>query len=274
MNNPIVIIEHSKKLFLSIFTLLFLLTSIATSVQAQVQMDIYHKAIEDINCATIKLLLIGYDRPIASRSIKSCSYDAIEKEVKKVNENQIRGYKTLFLKLAAEINAYKGKIDNPSEYSHFASSLEEVSTYAVQQFRAICQKHQAVSNRICVRLDQKVLQLEGDINDIANTALTEISQHTFGAGKPKPIKVETPKTTNPNTETSTNTETEVEAEAETTDSDEDSTKPTKSGGTSLIVVFILILLIGAVAWLFKENYLLREELADLKLLLKALSQRN
>ena len=268
MNIPAVIIKHSKKLFLSIFTLLFLLTSIATSVQAQVQMDIYHKAIEDINCATIKLLLIGYDRPIASRSIKSCSYDAIEKEVKKVRENQIRGYKTLFLKLAAEVNAYKGKIDNPSEYSHFASSLEEVSTYAVQQFRAICQKHQAVSNRICVRLDQKVLQLEGDINDIANTALTEISQHTFGAGKPKPIKVETPKTTNPDTETSTNTEAET-----TTDSDEDSSKPTQSGGTSLIVVFILVLLIGAVAWLFKENYLLREELADLKLLLKALSQR-
>ncbi len=265
MNNLAVITQLSKKLFLVAFTLSLFFAS--SAIQAQVQMDIYHKAIEDINCATIKLLLIGYDRPIASRSIKSCTYDAIEKEVKKVTENQVRGYKTMFLKLAAEINAYKGKIDNPSEYAHFASALEEVSTYAVQQFRATCQKHQVISSRICVRLDQKVLQLEGDINDIANTALTKISQHTFGAGKPKPIKIETPKTTNPDAETSTDTGVES--------TDEDIAESTsKSGGTSLIVVFILLALIAAVGWLFKENYLIKEELADLKLLLKALSQRN
>lgn len=266
MNIPTVVTRLSKKLFTVLILFLFFAS---TAMQAQVQMDIYHKAIEDINCATIKLLLIGYDRPIASRSIKSCNFEAIEKEVKKVQENQVRGYKSMFLKLAAEINAYKGKIDNPSEYAHFASALEEVSTYSVQQFRATCQKHQAINSRICVRLDQKVLQLEGDINDIANTALTKISQHTFGVGKPKTIKVETPKTTNPDVETSTNTEVET---ADVEDIEENNTS--KSGGTSLFVVFILLALIIAVGWLFKENYLIREELADLKLLLKALSQRD
>ena len=251
--------------------LLLSLLFLTSSMKAQVQMDIYQTAIEDINCATIKLLLIGYDRPIASRSIKSCDFSSIEKEVKKIRENQVRGYKSMFLKLAAEINAYKGKIENPSEYAHFASSLEEVSTYAVQQFRATCQKHQRISSRVCVRLDQKVLQLEGDINDIANTALTKISQHTFGVSKPKPIKIQTPKTTNPQEETSTPI---AEEETEVIDSEEVAEKKSNSGGgTSILVVIILTLLVGSVAWLFKENYLLKEELADLKLLLKALNQR-
>ncbi|MEZ4883104.1 MAG: hypothetical protein R3E32_00115 [Chitinophagales bacterium] len=264
MNNNIAIKHLVKKLF---YTVCIVFISLATPLlHAQVQIEIYNKAIEDINCSTIKLLLIGYDRPLAARNIKDCNYDSIEKEVNKVKENQVRGYKTMFLKLSAEINAYKGKVENPSEYSHFANALEEVSTYAVQQFRATCQKHQQISNRVCVRLDQKVLQLEGEINDIANNALTEISKHTFGVSKP--IKVTTPKTTNTASETST--------EAVTTANNDEvtPTKPSSGGGTSLIVVFILIVLVGAVGWLFKENYLIKEELADLKLLLKALNQRN
>ncbi len=259
------------KIFSAIFILLTIMTVGSQSVQAQVQMDIYRKAIEDINCTTVKLLLVGFDRPIAARNIKNCDYKSIEKEVKKIQENQVRGYKSLFLKLTAEISSYKGKIDNPSEYAHFASALEEVSTYTVQQFRATCKKHQRPNNRVCVRLDQKVLQLEGDINDIANTALTKISQHTFGVGKPKPIKVETPKNETTDSEPTTSTTSE-DSSNETEVAETPSNR--KSSGTSMFVVFILVLLTGGVVWLFKENYLMKEEIADLKLLLKALSQRN
>ena len=252
--------------------LLFLLLfccSTPTMAQANEQQQVYNKAIDDINCATIKLLLIGFDRPVAAKAIQPCTYGEISTEVRKVKENQVKGYRAMILKLAGEIDGYKGKVENPSEYSLFENAMEEVGAYALSQFRSICQKFQRPNNSVCVRLDQKVLQLESEINDIVNETLVKVGQNTYGGDRAqKRVKAPSPKK---DKKPSTNID-KAKDNSTVTEESADITAPgtSKKSGSWLITIF-LVLLAAAVAWLFKENYELREKMEDVEMLVNVLT---
>ena len=243
-------------------------TLFATNVQvlAQTQKKLYDKAIDDINCTVIKLLLVSYDRPALARNISNCTHANIVKEVRKVRENQVRGYRDMFLKLSNEINGYKTSVAGNS-VSDYANSLEEASGYALSQFRKICQTHQAPNNKVCFRLEQKVLTLESDFNNIVSETIGKMGGQTR-PNEPPPNQP----AARPQTNHTTDNDSPPAAAAEN-DTPIFQSVPQKSTRISLLVAFVLIALIAAVAWLFKEVMDLKEELADLKLLLKTLTQR-
>lgn len=258
-------------------TLLFLLLGIGSfKSYGQPQQDIYQKTIDDINCAAIKLLLIGFDRPVAAKGINHCRYEIITTEVKKVKENQVKGYKAHFLKLAEGINAYKTKIDNPSEYLLYENTLEEVSVYAVNQFRSICRKYQAPNNTVCVRLSQKALQLEGEVNDLINKSLAKIGEHTYGGEKAKERSLKPPPplpAVEKEAPTTPNEPLTIPAEKAEEVASLSKEVPQAKGGNSVLFTIILVLLIASVAWLYKENYELRDEIEEIKELLKLINKK-
>lgn len=252
-----------------------LLLGVSFYSKAQPQVAVYQQTIDEINCTTLKLLLVSYDRPVAARSIQPCEYGEIVYEVKKVKENKLKGYKTMFLALAKDIEAFKKKATAEDNYATYAGQLEAVSNYSVQRFREICQTHQAPTNKVCQKLAQKSITLQATLNKLVNDALAKISEHVPSDGKPAtrttiapPPTEPAPEKTEPATLTNDNETQQYQEPVSQTYN-----KSTKSSSSSLIMNLVIFILVLAVGWLYKENYELKEEVQDIKMLLKALTKR-
>ena len=257
-----------KKIYqIAVFLVLLLLQ--LNSFGQLSRFEAYSNAIDDINCATVKLLLVGYDRPVAANNIQTCSYNEVVSEVSKVQENEVKGYVNLFLDFSSTVNTYKSNIAEDASYDEFATALEGASNYASQQFQQICERYQTPTNSICVKLPEKVVTLESDLNTIVNRALAQMGGNIDNAEYEE----------DPSTETENGGKRIApiipSTEEYTKDAPVTITKPLKKSttGTSWIVILLLILLIAAIAWLFKENHELKEEMEDLKMLLKILTQK-
>lgn len=276
-------INHINIIYKRIIVLFFLGISTyglpITYAQNTQAIDIYKKAIDDVNCLAIKNLLIGYDRPIAANNIKDCTYLNIRKEIKKVKENQIKGYKVLFLNLAEEINNYKRRIENPEEYSIYANRLEELSSLTTRQFKSVCEKHKTPDNTICVNLSKKVLTLEGQINDIVNKALEQIAARTFRDGKPPEIYT-------PPKRASESPEQEASVGQEASSAQTSSSPPAyrnepqqpqqstvASNSISWLTWLVILILIVSLIWLARKQAKLKEKIEDLEMLSNVRSQR-
>lgn len=254
------------------------LVSFGELVLAQDAITTYKKTIDDINCKAIKLLLVGYDRPVAARNIKTCTYSDIIQEVNKIKENQIKGYKADFLNLAKALNSYKTKITDATNYVEYESNLEEISAYSVGQFRNICQKHQTPSNTICQRLSEKVMTLESDLNAMVDKSLSRI-QSAIQSGATGEVAV-----AQPIQRVAESPENEEIVQEDLTDilpappavaTEIQQTQPTSestNSTTSWWVYLVILLLVAAITWLFKQNSELKEEVEDVKMLLKILTR--
>ncbi len=259
---------------------------ISSNVNALNQQEVFFKAVDDINCVTQKLLLTGFDRPIAARNIKTCTYNEIAKELNVIQENQTKGYKQMFISLADNINSYKKKIDNPAEYSLYENALEDLSGYALDNFRGICEKFAKADNNICVKLDQKMLKLEVEINNIKDQSLSNISRYTYGETSGN-------RTSNVNTNTNTNTEVVRTTSKKSPDSkvyqeEQANQTPTlnnaaannandsntrSSAGTSWFALFMLLLLTAIAVWLYRENTRLKGRVEDVEVLLNMFNKK-
>lgn len=267
--------------------ILLLLSSTEWLLAQLPQQNTYQQAVDKINCLTIKTLLISYDRPNTARSIETCNFAEVKRGIDKVQENKIKGYKKMFADLANEINGYKNKVANPEEYTLFESSLEELQTLAVRRFEEICEKNKGANNSVCDDMAQRGIKLETEIEHIVGEALAEIGKHTYGGEKAAQRKRTPPPPAEP--EKSASNDHEVAAENAP---ENDTAEPTpetgitpatstgsssSSGGStgiwSVLQTILIVLLMGAVAWLFKENYELKEKMEDIRLLLKILNQR-
>ncbi len=271
---------HSKLLYInSLFFYILLLICQLSSAQ-EARHDIYSEAVDNINCKAIKLLLRGYDRPFTAKNIKYCAYNEIVGEVSKVQENQIKGYVDMFLALADNINSYKTRVPTDAAYDQYANSLEELSSYTVKQFTQICEAFRSPENTICVKLSQKALNLEADLNDVVSSTLAKINvadpsimpvnANSEFATDDSEIEVtssdETADTYNYEVETTANN-------TETTTTPTNSTSNSKGRGTSWWVILLLLGLLAAMIWLFKRNSELTEKVEDVEMLLKALTQK-
>lgn len=250
-----------------------LLSSFA--VLAQPQQDIYNRAIDEINCATVKTLLISYDRPVAARMIQTCSYDNIARALDKVQENTIKGYKKLIVETAQTINGYKSKVANPAEYSLYESALEEAQALALKRYEDVCSKNKGSNTTVCANMEQKALKLQSELNGIVSTALPKIAKQTYGGEK---AATTTEKTAATNSENA-NVKKPIEEipRKEYSNGAQPEISNSSNGGSSnfwtLLHAAIILGLIAAVAWLFKENRELKEKMDDITMLLKVLNQK-
>ncbi len=266
-----------KNILLLILGLLFPICAIF----AQSQEQAYYKAVDRINCEASRLILKGFDRPAAARSIQTCRYTEILTQINGIQENKVTGYKARIAEMATGINDYKGRVSSDSGYRQIEETLIDLKEYTLEQFRSICQDYKHPDNKICQNLDQKVLTLESTINSITNNALSNLTNDTVGGTAQnevasKPVaddeeegglfsrfkKKETPTATVDPSLTRRNTTTNSGSSAVVGDS-----------SNSLFMTIILVLLILAVGWLFKENYELKQQVEDLKVLLKTFTQR-
>ena len=253
----------------------------SSSILAQAQQDAYHNAIDNINCATIKMLLIGFDRPGAASKIKKCRFDEIINEVKQIKENQVKGYRQDILNVADNIEGYKDDIENPGEYVLYENALDEAGVYAISQFKKVCGTYQAKSSSICENMDRKILRLQGDINSYIDQALANISQHTYGGNKKSPAKKQTNQAT-AKEENKEDTKQQVasqktkkeEALPVSGDIDEKSkTEKSRGGGLSWLTrLFLLAMLLG-MGYLYFQNRKLKEQIEDVRMLIKMLTQK-
>lgn len=266
------------------------------TLQAQQPQEIaYKKAIDEINCAMVRELLISYDRPVVARNLYDCSYNNISVQVNKIKENTIKGYKKLILDAASDINGYKTKVSNPAEYSLFETALSDAKSLAVKRFEQVCEKNKGANNSVCVDMDKRAVKLQSAINDIVNTALADIAKNTYGgenapkAGTPKTSEGATAGSASPKTDNNSNTSNAESSEeasmaaaedkktaTQTDNSAEDTGSGQRRGGSSFwgfLQAALFIGLIAAVGWLYKENTELKEKLRDIEMLLKILNQR-
>lgn len=261
-------------MFRLIIVACLLLWSATQSAAAQPQQEVYTQTIDQINCATVKTLLVSYDRPVAARMIQPCNYDNILRAIDKVQENTIKGYKKMILETAQSINSYKSKVTNPAEYSLYESALEEVQALALRRYEEVCSKNKGANATVCTNMEQKSLKLQSEINSLVQDALPKISQQTYGGGKPAQ-KSESSKS-KPTAKDPTATEDVPRGEYNNGTQPETAESEGNSGASRLWVslqALILLGLIAAVIWLFKENRELKEKMDDIAMLLKMLNQK-
>jgi len=268
---------YTKLSYINSTFLFFLLLISQLANTQEARHDIYSEAIDNINCNTIKLLLKGYDRPIAAQNIKYCDYNEIIEEVSKIKENQIRGYVDMFLALTDNINSYKTRLPVSASYDEYANSLEELGTYALQQFTQICEAFRTPENTICMKLSQKALNLEGDLNGVINTSLSKINEadpsilpvtaNDEFATDDSEIEVAPPSTSSQEDNTAEEYVYEGDAGTSTT------TASSSRSGTAWWVVLLLLGLLAAMVWLYKRNDDLTEKVEDVEMLLKALTRK-
>jgi hypothetical protein len=243
-----------------VFVVIFF--SVNISLSAQGQQKLYENAIDNINCATIKILLVGFDRPIAARNIKNCKYADIMGELNDVQENQTKGYKQSFIDLANGINIYKNKLKGKQKYVAYENALDQVSSLALKNFEQICKNFQTPNNNICEKLDQKQIKLQTDIQNIVEQNLKAISQYSESNVEEEVVPQQT--TT---TETVNNTPVTNYQEAEP------KTQNGESGVLSMFLMIILSLIIAAIVWMYKQHSDLKEKVEDLEILFKVLHEK-
>lgn len=252
------------------FVLLFSL--IGLPVLAQQQLADYKQAVDEVNCALAKKMLVSFERASLAKGIKDCTYEAVVKEVRKVQENKTKGYKQDILDILSKVNNYKTKVDNPSEYVLFETTLDNLAEYAVQSYADLCNEYAKPGNSICKDFNQASANLEQEVAGIVNSALNEIGKNTYGGekaktrtvpDKPKPGKTEPAETGEQNQANDGNI-------AEVSDN---STPGTGASLASIISTIVLVLLIAAVGWLYKEQQELKEQLEDIKMMLRVLNQK-
>ncbi|MGB1207299.1 MAG: hypothetical protein ACPG5B_16750 [Chitinophagales bacterium] len=243
---------------------MFLLFSVHTNLLAQSQQKLYENAIDNINCATTKILLIGFDRPVAARNIKNCKYNDILAELNDVQENQTKGYKQSFIDLANAINAYKTKLRGKQKYVAYENALDQVGSLALKNFEQVCKNFQMPDNNICEKLDQKQIKLQTDIQNIVEQNLKAISQYAENGGAeettPEPANTSTPEPTNdvPVTNYSDN---------------ETTTKNNENDMLPIFLMLILSLVVAAILWLYRQQMVLKEKVEDLEMLFKVLHEK-
>lgn len=261
-------------MFRLILVACLLLWSATQSAAAQPQQEVYTQTIDQINCATVKTLLISYDRPVAARMVQPCNYDNILRAINTVQENTIKGYKKMILETAQSINSYKSKVTNPAEYSLYESALEEVQALALRRYEEVCSKNKGANATVCTNMEQKSLKLQSEINSLVQDALPKISQQTYGGGK-SAQKAE-PSKPKSRTDNTTATEDVPRSEYSNGAQPETTEQAGSSSGSRLWVslqALVLLGLIAAVIWLFKENRELKEKMDDIAMLLKMLNQK-
>jgi len=257
--------------YLSLLTLLLSTFLFYSSLTAQEQVDTYKKAVDDINCALAKKMLISFERASLAKNITACTYEVINRETNKIIENQTKGYKQEILNITSRINQYKTKIDNPSEYLVFESNLDELSAFSKESFEGICNKYAKPTNSVCRDYDKNSDLLDQELTNIVNSALISIGKKTYGGEK---ANNRTPKT-------EPKTEEKKEVKPKETKSSKDSkvqdTNSAESGGNSsslasIVSTIILVLLIAAVGWLYKEQQELKEQLEDIRMMLRVFNR--
>lgn len=247
---------------LAIFISLFF--SINVSLSAQGQQKLYENAIDNINCATVKILLVGFDRPIAARNIKNCRYADIMSELNDVQENQTKGYKQRFIDLANGINTYKNKLKGKQKYSAYENALDQVSSLALKNFEQICKNFQTPDNNVCERLDQKQIKLQTDIQNIVEQNLKAISQYADENVETETVPTQT-----------TSEPTRTTNDTPTTNYSEETTN-TQNEGNAMLPMFLMIVLslvIAALIWLYKQQAELKEKVEDLEILFRVLHEK-
>jgi hypothetical protein len=257
--------------------LISLLLSSIYLTKAQTSQEVYSRAIDEINCTMTKTLLVSYDRPVAARMIQTCNYSSITNAIDKVQENTIKGYKKLIAEAAQNINAYKQKIPNPTEYSLYESTLEEAQTLALRQYEDVCGKNKGANSSVCAQMEQKALKLQSELNSIVGAALPKIAKQTYGNTGKQTAQANAAAET-PTEKTTTREEVpRQEYNSETpNNAAELSNDSSSSGGSSIwsmLSAIIIVALVAAVAWLFKENRELKEKMDDITMLLKMLNQK-
>lgn len=231
----------------------------------QKQQAIYTKAIDEINCKATKTLLSAYNRVAVARSIQTCTYDEIQLGIERVQENKLKGYKQKIADLSTEIDAYKKKVSNSTNDKDYAAAFEELNDMVLSRFRKMCEQDQALAPEICVKLDAKVLGLQGDLNDISDESLKQIKRYNTGEQSQSTATAppKTPVAEKPN-----------KAAEEVTQSSTTSGNGNGIGGFTTTFVFLLIIGLAAVCgWLYKEVNDLKEQLEDLKTLVNILNKQ-
>lgn len=256
------------------FTILLTAVLIAASAQAQVQVEVYKKAVDDINCTMAKKMLVSFERASFARNINDCRYETIVREIKKVQENRTKGYKQDILDMVSKVNNYKTKIDNPSEYVLFETTLDNLAAYTTDAYGSLCNKYAKPSNAICKDYKQSSTLLEQEVADIVYAALAEIGKNTYGGEKAKQRTL--PQKTAPAT-TENAEETNEANDGNLSESGGQTLTTPATNGTgglaSIISTIVLVLLIAAVGWLYKEQQELKEQLEDIKMMLRMFNQK-
>lgn len=255
---------------------IFLLTvTFSLQLQAQTRQQVFHRSIDQINCEISRLLLRSFDRPVAARNIQNCQFAAILQEVQRVKENKITGYKDDIIHIITSINNFKGKVGPEEDAQYINEVLQDVKDFSLDNFQQICTNYKRSDNRICQDLQQKHFKLENQINALINQSSTQIAQAAPSSASIPPTNVAQTAPAPVEEEESTGWFGRRKSNDETANTyapsvEEDSSS---SGKTSWFTTIILSLLTIAVGWLFKENYDLKEEVSDLKNLLKTFTQR-
>lgn len=267
---------HTSELIKLFFIIILLQISYVTSyAQSNTAKQTYDNAIDEINCLTLKKLLVSYSRQSVAQSIKQCKYSEIDAKLKTVKENVTKGYKADFIDFAKNINAYKSKIENPTEYALYAASFQELTAYITKNFQTVCNRYNKNDLIICADASQKSLDLQANINAITAKALAQIAQNTYNGTT---SKGRTPSTAPTNSDSSKNSQSATNAEkipisptATTTQTIESqlntpATPPAyeSNDSTLTIIVALLIGVIGSLIWSFKEISDLKKEIATLK----------
>lgn len=256
-----------------IITLQLLLFS--AFIQAQTSQEVFYNAVDEINCATAKTTLELFNRESAANKIKDCNYIKIKEAIVTVKENLIKGYKSNIIDIATGIDNFKQNIDNPSEYSLYQNALESLEDYALESVKKICTKYNSRKTPVCTEIALKSKQLEQQINTITETALATIATKTYGAGEAVQNKT-TKNKIDKEIAISSDFEKFKDPNLTTNNPTNVNNTPTNNNDTSIIATLSTILLIitcAVVAWLFKENYELKNEVQDIKMVFKALMER-
>ncbi len=265
-----------------IFVFFSLLCCIGYSsfIYGQSRQQVYNNTVDQINCEVSRLLLRSFDRPVAARNIQDCRFASVLQEVQRVKENKVIGYRDDIISIISAINNFKSKVGADDNLQYVEDVLQDVKDFSLDNFQQICTNYKQRDNRICQDMQQKAFKLENQINAIidqslvkmgqASTATTTSNNTNVGTTVTEPVPVVEEEESSgwffnrKKSADNTSTETVTYTNEDTSNS---------SGGTSWFITIILALLTIAVGWLFKENYDLKEEVGDLKKLLKTFTQR-
>lgn len=260
-------------------TLFVLICQLALAAQGQ--NTFYEKAVDEINCYTTKALLYNFERSsVANKIGNNCTYPNITSETSKVKENVLQGYRQRILDNAAAINAYKQKIETSASPSEYEYLLRDLQSYAIASLGEVCKPYLGKSPNVCSNLNKDQITLQGDINHIIGQALKNIKNPTAAqASNNTATSTATGTTTqrpaqSPET-TTTNRTRNISAENHTTadvPANNTNANNTTMGMTTVNAVLFITLFI-VIAWLFKENQELREQIEDIKTLLKVLTKK-
>ena len=250
-----------KKHIQALMILALLLFGTNINLVAQDQQKLYENAIDNINCATVKILLVGFDRPVAARNIKNCKYADIMAELNDVQENETKGYKQSFLDLANGINTYKGKLKGKQKYAAYENALDQVSSLALKNFEQICKNFQMPDNNICEKLDQKQIKLQTDIQNIVEQNLKAISQYAENNVEEETLAERTT--------IETTTDTPITNYSE----DQPNTQNKENSMLPIFLMILLLIVIAAIIWMYKRQLELKEKVEDLEILFRVLHEK-